>query len=227
MQGSRDDRLRSNEELLHQGAPFCRGLHFPAAEEAVGDLNNKRVLDIGCGDGLFPRLLAQRGASAVGYDKAPEKIAEARAHEDARQLDATLLSGRRIRFRTFHAATSIMVLQFAISAEELAAFFCSASRHLGSVLNLCSRLLDRPAAVHRAGRQQSGVAIPRSDVRPRGDGGGRLILALVRRLRTGRSRRRNEPAGMEETSLPYWNRHSFVGSRRGPVPASRWHRSQS
>jgi hypothetical protein len=31
--------------------PFRRGLHFPAAEEALGDLNNKRILDIGIGDG--------------------------------------------------------------------------------------------------------------------------------------------------------------------------------
>lgn len=115
--------------------PFRRGLHFPAAEEALGDLNNKRILDIGCGDGLFPRLLAQRGASVVGYDKAPEKIAEARAHEDARQLDATFVVATPDRFLhdgSFHAATSIMVLQFARSCEELAAFFSSASRHLGS-----------------------------------------------------------------------------------------------
>jgi 2-polyprenyl-3-methyl-5-hydroxy-6-metoxy-1,4-benzoquinol methylase len=115
--------------------PFRRGLHFPAAEEALGDLNNKRILDIGCGDGLFPRLLAQRGASVVAYDKAPEKIAEAQAHEAARQLDATFVVATPDTFLhdgTFHAATSIMVLQFATSPEELAAFFCSASRHLAS-----------------------------------------------------------------------------------------------
>lgn len=115
--------------------PFRRGLHFPAAEEALGDLNNKRILDVGCGDGLFPRLLAQRGASVVAYDRAPEKIAEAQAHEDARHLDATFVVATPHTFLddgTFHAATSIMVLQFARSPEELEAFFCSASRHLGS-----------------------------------------------------------------------------------------------
>jgi toxoflavin synthase len=115
--------------------PFRRGLHFPAAEERLGNLSNKRILDIGCGDGLFPRLLAQRGASVVGFDRAPEKIAEAQAHEDARQLDATFVVGTPDTFfhdGTFHAATSIMVLQFAASPKELAAFFCSASRHLGS-----------------------------------------------------------------------------------------------
>jgi SAM-dependent methyltransferase len=53
--------------------PFRRGLHFPAVEELLGDVSRRRILDVGCGDGLFPRLLAQRGASVVGYDKAPEK----------------------------------------------------------------------------------------------------------------------------------------------------------
>jgi len=41
--------------------PFRRGLHFPAVEQILGDLSKKRILDIGCGDGLFPRLLAERG----------------------------------------------------------------------------------------------------------------------------------------------------------------------
>ena len=113
--------------------PFRRALHFPAVEEVLGDLNRKRILDIGCGDGLFPRLLAQRGASVVGYDVAAEKIAEAQAHEDARQLDVTFVTATPRTFsddRTFDAATSVMVLQFAASPEELAEFFRSASRHL-------------------------------------------------------------------------------------------------
>ena len=115
--------------------PFRRALHFPAVEEALGNLNKARILDIGCGDGLFPRLLAQRGASVVGYDIAAEKIAEAQAHEDARQLDVTFVTATPRTFsheRTFDAAMSVMVLQFAASPEELAAFFRSASRHLGA-----------------------------------------------------------------------------------------------
>jgi len=115
--------------------PFRRALHFPAVEAVLGDLNKKRILDIGCGDGLFPRLLAERGASVVGYDKASEKIAEAQAHKDARQLDVSFVVATPHTFLhegAFDAATSVMVLQFATSPEELAAFFRSASRHLGS-----------------------------------------------------------------------------------------------
>ena len=118
-----------------KGDPLRRGLHFPAVEEVLGDLNKKRILDIGCGDGLFARLLARRGALVVGYDKAQEKIAEAQAHEDARPLAATFVVATPHTFLhdgTFDAAASVMVLQFATSPEELAAFFRSASRHLGS-----------------------------------------------------------------------------------------------
>jgi 2-polyprenyl-3-methyl-5-hydroxy-6-metoxy-1,4-benzoquinol methylase len=113
--------------------PFRRGLHFPAVEEALGDVERKRILDIGCGDGLFARLLAQRGASVVGYDRASRRIAEARTGEGAPGADATFVIATPHTFHhdgTFDAATSIMVLQLAASPEELAAFFRSASRHL-------------------------------------------------------------------------------------------------
>ena len=112
--------------------PFRRGLHFPAVEGALGDVNRKRILDIGCGDGLFPRLLAERGASVVGYDRAAQRIAEASAGEDA-PGDATFVVATPDTFvheGTFDAAISVMVLQLATSPEEMAAFFRSASRHL-------------------------------------------------------------------------------------------------
>jgi len=78
-------------------------------------------------------LLAERGASVVGYDKAPEKIAEARKHEGARRPEVTFAVATPHTFAhdgVFDAATSVLVLQYATSLEELAAFFHSASRHL-------------------------------------------------------------------------------------------------
>src|SRR5215467_2686764 len=125
--------------------PFRRALHFPAVEAVLGDPNNKRILDIGCGDGLFARLLAERGASVVGYDKAPEKVAEAQAYKDVRQLDATFVLATPQTFLgdgTFDAVTSVMVLQFATSPEELATFFRSASSHLGSGERFISVILN-------------------------------------------------------------------------------------
>ena len=116
-----------------QRDPFRRGLHYPAVSEALGDVNKKRILDVGCGDGLFPRLLAKRGASVVGYDKAIEKIAEARAHRGAPGLDVKYVHATQHTFShdtAFDAVTSVMVLPYATSVEELTAFFRSTSLHL-------------------------------------------------------------------------------------------------
>src|SRR5262249_39938324 len=113
--------------------PFRWGLHFPIVEEVLGDLNKKRILDIGCGDGLFSRILAARGASVVGYDRSSRRIAEAQAKEDALGVKSAFVVATPHTFLhdgTFDDATSVLVLQLAASPEELAAFFRSASRHL-------------------------------------------------------------------------------------------------
>ena len=79
------DQMKNYADYIKKD-PFRRSLHYPTVKEVLGDLNKKRILDIGCGDGLFPRLLAEHGASVVGYDKASQKIAEAQKHMDGRQL---------------------------------------------------------------------------------------------------------------------------------------------
>src|SRR5215470_11404278 len=92
--------------------PFRRGLHFPAVEEVLGDVNKKRILDIGCGDGLFSRLLAERGVAVVGYDRARQQIAQARARVGVPGLDATFVVATPQTFfhdGTFDAAISVMV----------------------------------------------------------------------------------------------------------------------
>src|SRR5262245_54047621 len=48
---------------------------YEAALERVGTLQGKRVLDIGCGAGVFLRLVADRGAEPVGIDASESLIA--------------------------------------------------------------------------------------------------------------------------------------------------------
>jgi len=52
--------------------PFRHGLQFPAVMNELGGLK-KRILDVGTGDGLFPRLMAREGAVVVGYDRVAER----------------------------------------------------------------------------------------------------------------------------------------------------------
>ena len=112
--------------------PFRHGLQFPAILRELGSLQ-KRILDVGTGDGLFPRLMAREGASVVGYDRAAEKIAEARAHKDAQELNVHYVVAVPQNFSDhalFDAATSVMVLPYASDCDELRAFFRNASEHL-------------------------------------------------------------------------------------------------
>jgi len=112
--------------------PFRHGLFFPAVVDVLGGLK-QRILDVGTGDGLFPRLMAREGAAVVGYDKAPEKIAEARAHKDVQELGVTYVVATPWTFTAdglFDAATSVMVLPYASDLGELRAFFRNTSGHL-------------------------------------------------------------------------------------------------
>jgi ubiquinone/menaquinone biosynthesis C-methylase UbiE len=59
--------------------------------ELIGPLESKRVLDLGCGDGLLTTAFAGRGASAVGIDIDPAMLRAAIARP-------TLGSGRRVHF---------------------------------------------------------------------------------------------------------------------------------
>jgi hypothetical protein len=146
--------------------PFRRGLHFPAAAEELGDLDNKRIWTSAAATVFFREFWRNEARRSSAATK-PEEIAEARAHEDARQLDATF-SRRPDTFLhdgTFHAATSPWTFLMRRSTEL-------------DGNKVVSQFLDRTS-----GRVDDG----------------RLIPVHVRRMRTGRGRRRNDAAGMEET----------------------------
>jgi len=112
--------------------PFRHGLQFPAVMNELGGLK-KRILDVGTGDGLFPRLMAREGAVVVGYDKAATKIAEAKAHKDAQDLQVNYVVATPQTFAAdgvFDAATSVMVLPYASDFDDLRAFFRNTKSHL-------------------------------------------------------------------------------------------------
>ena len=51
----------------------------------AGDVNHRRVLDLGCGEGRFSRLLSARGATAIGIDpirRLVEAAVEAGGHSE-------------------------------------------------------------------------------------------------------------------------------------------------
>jgi SAM-dependent methyltransferase len=46
----------------------------PAHLEQIGDISGKRVLDAGCGEGRFARMLSERGAKVTAIDFSPRMI---------------------------------------------------------------------------------------------------------------------------------------------------------
>jgi SAM-dependent methyltransferase len=58
----------------------------PAHLKLVGDVSGLRVLDAGCGEGRFARMLAERGAVVTAFDLSTRMIERAREEESARSL---------------------------------------------------------------------------------------------------------------------------------------------
>jgi SAM-dependent methyltransferase len=61
-----------------------RHLVNPVLLRLLGDVRGRRVLDAGCGDGYFSRMLAERGAQVVGVE--PTEVMSAFAREREAEL---------------------------------------------------------------------------------------------------------------------------------------------
>jgi len=66
---------------------FSDNIERPLIESLVGDLNGKRVLDLGCGSGPYSLLFAAAGASVVGLDLSETMIAIARERSQGLNAD--------------------------------------------------------------------------------------------------------------------------------------------
>lgn len=66
-------------DYIDRGAPERTLLLDPVMLEQCGDVAGRSVLDVGCGEGRWGRLLAARGAHVTGLDLTPAMVR--RAHE--------------------------------------------------------------------------------------------------------------------------------------------------
>ena len=111
------DRLRSQwtgaaEDWIGQDQTIRADFLDSWMLDALGDVSGKRVLDIGCGEGRFTRLLAGLGARATGMDLTKPLLDRARrlavADETYLLSDAETLDG--IESESFDLAVSYIVL---------------------------------------------------------------------------------------------------------------------
>ena len=82
-----NDAAESWEDFVESGKDWYRhGLHGPALMRACGEVRGLRVLDLGCGQGYFTRLLARAGAKVCAVDISEEQVANALKHEQQEPL---------------------------------------------------------------------------------------------------------------------------------------------
>lgn len=103
------------------------------------------VLDVGCGKGLWLRLLASRGFAVTGVDLSWPMLRRARAAAACVQMDATHLS---FTSRAFDNVLAVTVLQHVPRAEEAIAELARVARRRIAVYELTSSLVPRCVAPH-------------------------------------------------------------------------------
>ena len=100
------------EDWFQQDQSVRTGMLDSWMLEALGDVSESRVLDIGCGDGRFSRLLAGLGAEVTGVDLTLPFIERARSlavgNDNYIVGDAENLDG--IESNSFDSAVSYIVL---------------------------------------------------------------------------------------------------------------------
>lgn len=74
------DSFAGEYETHAAGAPYNALYDRPATLDLIGDIDGKRVLDAGCGPGIYVAELIERGADVVGCDASAPMVELARAN---------------------------------------------------------------------------------------------------------------------------------------------------
>lgn len=98
-------------DFQDEGDPHRRLLLDPVMLEQCGAVAGRRVLDVGCGEGRWARMLATRGAAVVGLDPTERMVRTARQRGGGGQ-EYVRAGAERLPFAeaSFHLVTSYVVL---------------------------------------------------------------------------------------------------------------------
>lgn len=64
-------------------------IRMPAVLKMLGEIAGKRVIDLGCGDGYYSRIMARRGAKVTAVDFSDDSINLAKGAEEKERLGIT------------------------------------------------------------------------------------------------------------------------------------------
>lgn len=116
-------------KMLHRMNP----VRLAFIKRAVGQLSGRRILDYGCGGGLFSELLCQNGADVTGVDTSAPTIASAQSHALQNGLDIDYIHGtidtlseRYFGKNAFDMVCAIECLEHVEQPKRLVSSLCSA-----------------------------------------------------------------------------------------------------
>ena len=116
------------DDLVESGGSYQAELILPNMLRLLGDIKNKNLLDLGCGQGFFARAFAAAGARVLGVDAAPALLALAeKKGGGVRYSLAPADNTPFVKDSTIDIATLILALQ---NIENMAGVFKEASRVL-------------------------------------------------------------------------------------------------
>ncbi len=93
---------------------LLNAIRVPYFERALGGFAGRRILDVGCGGGIFAEALARGGADVVGIDASAGSLEAAREHARQSGLDIDYRFARAEEFdpgETFDAVIAVDVLE--------------------------------------------------------------------------------------------------------------------
>jgi 2-polyprenyl-3-methyl-5-hydroxy-6-metoxy-1,4-benzoquinol methylase len=106
--------------------------------ELLGDVHGRRVLDVGCGDGVLAVTLAQRGAQVTGVDRSPVMIeaARRRAQDAGVCIDFCVARAEALPFgqNRFDLIVAVTILCFVAEPQDVFAEVRRVLRHGGCLV---------------------------------------------------------------------------------------------
>jgi SAM-dependent methyltransferase len=154
---------------------------WPAVAGALGVAAGRRILDVGCGDGGFCALAAERGAEVNGLDVDPAAVARARRRLPRADLRVGLMEALPWADGSFDAVAGFNAFQYALDIDLALAEAMRVLRR-GGRLGVCKWSRDnelfalavaagagRPGALRAQDPVEAAIARAGLHVRARGE----------------------------------------------------------
>lgn len=180
------------------GADYYRTeVHMPALLSVCGIVQGQRTLDLGCGQGIFSRELAQYGARVAGVDIAEEQIQRACRHEERHPLGINYHVHNATRLTEHWAPNSFDLVTACMALHDMP--------DPGGALRAAHQVLrERGRCVFSIPHP---LNTPPTRAWERGEAGRKLALKIDRYFESG-ARITHWKLGQEQRDwvTPYWHR---------------------